>query len=444
MEYNKLLKSIISLANCQYNGNRYLIFGVDDKNFKVKGLTKRYENSDLQNFLDDQHFAGENVPDVEVKHLDIDGKAVDVFIIKNKPSKPYYLTEKNSEKLTHAIWTRHKDRNSTANYSEVKEMWREQLDLKERTELNPIKDNNSLIKLPKPFYFNIDDLIKERKTIEASVELSDVDIKKIIKLEHMPNNIDTFNKEKGGYIFKSSSGKEGHKGIIPYYLDTGTVSESNIVYLVFEYINPQKDTNPNLKITKITDLKEVKLVEGISYSEHKKLLSNLKTVTNHLAELVQQEKENQLKDEKYDANSRIIWRLRSRLIKYFNVDPSFLEYYYNDKQIEYNIEEELSFLNELKKLLNKEDFESIKKKIIDLRDNENLKYLAIIYNILGGERITELCIEIDTNELSEEFFNNFIKEINIRNVNMAITNLENKLSKIKNKKIKRYNIATLH
>lgn len=146
---DKLLKAIISLANCKHDGDRYLIFGVDD-NFQVIGLEKGYTQSDLHDFLDKKLFAGENVPNIELETIFSKNKRIDVIIIKNEPHKPYYLIEKqNGEEqtnLTNIIWTRHKDKNSIAYYDEVKEMWKEQLGWtksEEETFKNFLKDSEN-------------------------------------------------------------------------------------------------------------------------------------------------------------------------------------------------------------------------------------------------------------------------------------------------------------
>lgn len=139
-----LLKDIVSLANCKHDGDRYLIIGVEetDGNFQVVGLngSNRRTQSDLQDFLDNQSFAGDNIPKIELKTLTIENidnelLEIDVIIIKNTKYKPYYL--KKCEKFNpYEIWTRHNDKNSIADYFEVEEMWKERLGL-----TNDVKQN---------------------------------------------------------------------------------------------------------------------------------------------------------------------------------------------------------------------------------------------------------------------------------------------------------------
>ena len=132
-----LLKSIVSLANCKHDGDRYLIIGIDESNdnFKVNGLenSKRKTQAELQDLLDNYSFAGDNIPDIQLETLNLKDsngvlKEIDVIIIKNTNNKPYYL-EKCKGFTNYAIWTRHNDKNSIATYYEVEEMWKERFGL---------------------------------------------------------------------------------------------------------------------------------------------------------------------------------------------------------------------------------------------------------------------------------------------------------------------------
>ena len=137
LENLDLLKSIVSLANCKHDGDRYLIIGINESNdeFTVKGLenSKRKTQAQLQDLLDNYSFAGDNIPDIKLETLNLKDtkgmlKEIDVIIIKNTNNKPYYL-EKWKGFANYAIWTRHNDKNSIATYYEVEEMWKERLGL---------------------------------------------------------------------------------------------------------------------------------------------------------------------------------------------------------------------------------------------------------------------------------------------------------------------------
>ena len=77
-----LLKSIVSLANCKHDGDRYLIIGIDESNdnFKVNGLenSKRKTQAELQDLLDNYSFAGDNIPDIQLETLNLKDSNVTV------------------------------------------------------------------------------------------------------------------------------------------------------------------------------------------------------------------------------------------------------------------------------------------------------------------------------------------------------------------------------
>lgn len=140
-----LLHDIICLANCNHKGDRYLILGVTDpaKGCEIKGLISEQKNRKNQvkliDFLSNIPFAGEYRPEVEIQTLKIDEKEIDIIIIKNKRFKPYFLTKdynkSKKEKIVRAnyIYTRIGDKNTSINksadYNEIKEMWKEQFGL---------------------------------------------------------------------------------------------------------------------------------------------------------------------------------------------------------------------------------------------------------------------------------------------------------------------------
>lgn len=129
-----------------------MIVGVEDKTYKVTGLNSdnRYTQANLQDLLDQKPFA-DKIPEFKLETLKMEDstgnlKEIDIIIIKNKPFKPYYLSEKVKNLEPYVIWTRHNDRNSPAEYYEVGEMWKEQLGLTktdEETFKNFLKDSEN-------------------------------------------------------------------------------------------------------------------------------------------------------------------------------------------------------------------------------------------------------------------------------------------------------------
>lgn len=93
-----LLHDIICMANNLANRDAYIIIGVEDKTFKVKGVPDDYRKSqqNLIDFLKGMNFAGGVRPTVYVKTVSICGMDIDVVIIKNTTTTPYYLMENYS------------------------------------------------------------------------------------------------------------------------------------------------------------------------------------------------------------------------------------------------------------------------------------------------------------------------------------------------------------
>jgi len=142
----ELLHDIICLANSsQYEGPRYLIFGISDE-FTVKGIEldpNRRKQCDLLDWLNKIKFAGDIRPDVELNVLTIKNHQIDVLVIADLKCKPYFLSEKykDGEKAlgVGTIYSRVGDKNTaidrTADLYDVEHMWRQRFGL----ELSPLE-----------------------------------------------------------------------------------------------------------------------------------------------------------------------------------------------------------------------------------------------------------------------------------------------------------------
>lgn len=124
-----LLKDIICMANNTTTDMRdgYIIFGVEDKTYKIIGVSEDSNRKNQENiigFLSSKLWSGEEIPDVDVKTIKIDGKEIDVLIIHNRDVTPYYLlqdyskntvTEKSKTVLrAGVIYSRVNDRNTSS------------------------------------------------------------------------------------------------------------------------------------------------------------------------------------------------------------------------------------------------------------------------------------------------------------------------------------------
>lgn len=90
-----LLHDVICLANADYDGDRYLIFGVTN-DFKFQDISNdpnRKTQAQLIDMLRTARFADDVFPDIKLDTLKLKNIELDVLTIKNTKNKPYYLIE---------------------------------------------------------------------------------------------------------------------------------------------------------------------------------------------------------------------------------------------------------------------------------------------------------------------------------------------------------------
>jgi len=160
-----LLHDIICLSNVIYDGDRYLIIGVSDpkEGTEVKDLIKNGTGRKTQvqyiDFIRSKSFAGDTRPEIELHTLEIDDKEIDVLVVFNSSSKPFYLTqdyrEKDSIVKANYIYTRSNDTNTPINQSAdinvVEKMWKERFGLG----LSPAKRMELLLLRPDEWFKDI-------------------------------------------------------------------------------------------------------------------------------------------------------------------------------------------------------------------------------------------------------------------------------------------------
>ena len=101
----ELLHDILCLANVDYAGPRYLVFGIDDQSFSLHSVTdtsNRRSQADIVGLFRDNasKFFQSRTPTFYLTELQHDGKLFDVLVIEDKPYKPYYLVEEYRSKST--------------------------------------------------------------------------------------------------------------------------------------------------------------------------------------------------------------------------------------------------------------------------------------------------------------------------------------------------------
>lgn len=123
-----LIKDIISFANCRENNDKYLIFGVEDKTFKIKGLSGELPDiSEIQSLLN--MYIEPNV-DIEIGTKIIKAKKIKYIKIKNCINKPYiikrsYLKNGKTELREGEIYIRKNATNSIATRNDLIQMFME-------------------------------------------------------------------------------------------------------------------------------------------------------------------------------------------------------------------------------------------------------------------------------------------------------------------------------
>ena len=108
-----LLHDILCLSNVLYDGDRYLIYGVVDKTWELKGLSEEQElkSSDIHDFIRSQVW--NRMPLIAVDHVCIEGRKFGFIVVADTPTKPHYLRKAYRKTIpAGAIYTRHGDTNT--------------------------------------------------------------------------------------------------------------------------------------------------------------------------------------------------------------------------------------------------------------------------------------------------------------------------------------------
>lgn len=128
-----LLHDILCLTNAEYDGDRYLIFGIDDVSMKLYDLNaddNRRTQADFLCFLKDNQskFSEGHYPEVHLEKVTIEDSEIDILIISASVQKPFYLVEKIDGVRPYHIYTRIGDTNtakdSSASPHQIEQMWR--------------------------------------------------------------------------------------------------------------------------------------------------------------------------------------------------------------------------------------------------------------------------------------------------------------------------------
>ena len=145
-----LLHDIMCLANNIENRDAYLIFGVKDKTYAIRGVSEnnRLNTVGAVNFLRDKKFVGNVRPTVRVETIIVEEKELDILIIENSHYTPFrlsqdfkYKSKKSDGKdivktvKAHNVYTRIQDTNTpidkTADPDKEEKLWRKRFHIDE-------------------------------------------------------------------------------------------------------------------------------------------------------------------------------------------------------------------------------------------------------------------------------------------------------------------------
>lgn len=134
-----LLHDIICFANNLVNADAYIIIGVDEEeDYTVRDVKydpNRKNTQMIVDFLKDKKFAGGVRPIVLVETIKIRSNMVDVIVVKNSFSTPYYLVESYRDVYKNNIYTRVMDTNTpkpnSADINHIEYLWKKRFRLHE-------------------------------------------------------------------------------------------------------------------------------------------------------------------------------------------------------------------------------------------------------------------------------------------------------------------------
>lgn len=136
-----LLHDIICMANTIEDEDGLILIGVDEEDeYAIRDVTSdknRKDTNELVKFLRDKPFAGGVRPKIEVENLSVEGKTIDVIVVKNSTKVPFYLRERFLSVEPFHIYTRVGDTNTpvdkSADVDKTEELWKKRFGIGENT-----------------------------------------------------------------------------------------------------------------------------------------------------------------------------------------------------------------------------------------------------------------------------------------------------------------------
>lgn len=135
---DELLHDVLCLANAEHDGDRFLIFGIEDGSTRPRDLSTdkiRRTQADILDFLksNQRKFAENRWPDVRLEKVVVESCEIDVLVIANSQKKPFYLIDNFQNIKPYHIYSRVEDTNTpkdkSASPHQIELMWRERFGL---------------------------------------------------------------------------------------------------------------------------------------------------------------------------------------------------------------------------------------------------------------------------------------------------------------------------
>lgn len=122
-----LLHDILCLSNNTKNRDAYLIIGVKNDG-TVIGTNQRMKSNDVFDLLKTKKYAGDHMPEIEMKSVYYKFYEIDVLLCKSSKFVPFFLVERSGPVCDYQIYTRVGDtntaKNRNASYSDMEKLWR--------------------------------------------------------------------------------------------------------------------------------------------------------------------------------------------------------------------------------------------------------------------------------------------------------------------------------